>query len=677
MSIVHKTFVGVPVKTDKGVEFVLSDATVDRYGDVIVADGWDLKEFTDNPIALFNHNPDFPIGKWEDVRIVKGELRGRLILAPRGTSARIDELINLVEAGILRAVSVGFLPDEFEQIGKTHGSRYKKQRLIETSLVSIPANPNALATAKSLGVSPETLEVVFGKHANKDLVTRNGSTGKHADSSKTKPNGKSNTMTTIAKRITAAQQRIKTLREQHDEIEINDEEPNMADVEKQLDLASKIDVQEKLLASLEKQEASAAASVTRSSTRVVRSQNDDDADADNEPVIPASLPRMSRLFAETKKKLLDSPSEILFKAVALDIRHFGENRKRSIDAVVKQEIGSEGDIPMAIKVAMHRFGITKAAVVPADTTTSGWADTLVQTVIGDFIDSLMPLSIYPKLREKGGKFTFGRNGIISLPARNTATTLAGSFVGQGAAIPVRQGAFTAITLTPKKLGVITTMTREITEHSTPQIEAIIRQAMLEDTAVAIDTVLLDATASSAIRPAGLKNGIAKITPSATASIVGFIADLKALYAALITATAGNVRAPVWIMNPGDVLAASLLQTTTGDTPFRQELAGGTLLGIPVVTSTTGLSDMMGIIDAADFLTASGDSPQFAVSDQAVLHMEDTSPAAISTVATPNAVAAPVRSLFQTDSMAIRMMMDLNWAKRRAGIFQWTDTMVWN
>jgi HK97 family phage major capsid protein len=232
-------------------------------------------------------------------------------------------------------------------------------------------------------------------------------------------------------------------------------------------------------------------------------------------------------------------------------------------------------------------------------------------------------------------------------------------------------------MTPKKMGVITTMTREIVEHSIPSIEAILRQAMLEDTSVAIDTVLLDATAASTTRPAGLKNGIAKITVSGTASIVGFVADCKNLMAALITATSGNVRNPVWIMNPGDVLAAAMLQTTTGDTPFREEIAGGTLFGIPIVQTTTGLSDMMCLMDAADFVTATGDSPNFSVSDQAVLHMEDTSPAALSAVATPNTVAAPIRSLWQTDTIAIRMIMDLNWAKRRTGIFQWADTMVWN
>ncbi len=50
-----------------------------------------------------------------------------------------------------------------------------------------------------------------------------------------------------------------------------------------------------------------------------------------------------------------------------------------------------------------RTMVTKAAAIPADTTTSGWADTLNQTVIGDFIESLMPFSIYPALRAWGDK----------------------------------------------------------------------------------------------------------------------------------------------------------------------------------------------------------------------------------------------------------------------------------
>ena len=73
-SVVHKTH----VSPGHGVEFVLSDATPDRMGDVIEAEGWDLTDFKNNPVALFNHNPNFPIGKCARLRIVDGRLRDHL-----------------------------------------------------------------------------------------------------------------------------------------------------------------------------------------------------------------------------------------------------------------------------------------------------------------------------------------------------------------------------------------------------------------------------------------------------------------------------------------------------------------------------------------------------------------------------------------------------------------------
>jgi len=51
------------VSEGHGLSFILSDATPDRMGDVIEATGWDLVNFKRNPVALFNHNPNFPIAK--------------------------------------------------------------------------------------------------------------------------------------------------------------------------------------------------------------------------------------------------------------------------------------------------------------------------------------------------------------------------------------------------------------------------------------------------------------------------------------------------------------------------------------------------------------------------------------------------------------------------------------
>jgi hypothetical protein len=41
------------------------------------------------------------------------------------------------------------------------------------------------------------------------------------------------------------------------------------------------------------------------------------------------------------------------------------------------------------------------------------------------------------------------------------------------------------------------------------------------------------------------------------------------------------------------------------------------------------------------------------------------------------VAAPVRSLWQTDTIGVRMLLDLNWGMRRTGVIAWTQTMTWN
>jgi hypothetical protein len=87
--------------------------------------------------------------------------------------------------------------------------------------------------------------------------------------------------------------------------------------------------------------------------------------------------------------------------------------------------------------------------------------------------------------------------------------------------------------------------------------------------------------------------------------------------------------------------------------------------------------MMFFVDAEDFISVTGDSPRFDVSDQATLHMEDTTPLQIGTVGAPATVAAPARNLFQTDCLGIRMLMDINWGLRRTGIVAWTQTMTWN
>src|SRR6478752_4243619 len=181
MTIIHKA-TAQPSPSRDPLEFVMSDDSRDRMGDVIDPKGWQLGNFKRNPMALFNHNSNFPIGHWENVRVEGSRLVGQLKLAARGTSDRIDEIISLVEQGILRAVSVGFSPLAKRELDDGR-IRFTKQELLETSLVSIPANPAAVQLAKSLDVSDDTIGLVFGEQARERLaLTGRGISGENAKS---------------------------------------------------------------------------------------------------------------------------------------------------------------------------------------------------------------------------------------------------------------------------------------------------------------------------------------------------------------------------------------------------------------------------------------------------------------------------------------------------------------
>lgn len=152
---------------DDPYEFVLSDETADRHGDIIRADGWDLKHFKKNPIALYGHKHDAThvIGVWKNVRVEGKRLLGRLKLAEPGTSEIVDIVRSLVEQGILKTVSVGLRILEYTPIDKSEpwgGWDITRAALNECSMVAVPANPNALALAKS-AYSPETVRILFAQ----------------------------------------------------------------------------------------------------------------------------------------------------------------------------------------------------------------------------------------------------------------------------------------------------------------------------------------------------------------------------------------------------------------------------------------------------------------------------------------------------------------------------------
>lgn len=626
MELIRKTV----AEAGDGLEFVLSDATQDRYGDIIEPSGWDLKWFKKNPIALFGHSSSFPIGTWSNVRVEGGKLIAKLNLAARGTSARIDELISLVEQGVLRAVSVGFKPLKWEPIDKEKpyaGLRFLKAELMETSLVSVPANPAALAVAKSLNLSTETMSLAFAEHGEtrrRDV----SATGEQAAQSQ--PHRRSPTMKTLAQRIVDAENELVAKKDRLAELtgaaefdavaidEINDQiEKDTAD-----------------LAAMKRSEANIG--INADPAGLVRS-----------PAVnrrPLGFPQRDV-----------QPLDLLVRALVVQgVKAFGGGDK-SLDRVLEERY--PGHEATAI--------IVKADQTIGTTTVSGWASELLQTVNSGFLQALTGKSIYPELRNRGVGLSFDGTGTIKLPRRN-AGGAGGGFVAEGA--PIRVGRITtaAAELTPKKLGVIVPFSRELARRSTPAIEAIVRQAILEDTAAVLDAALLDAAAASAARPAGLLNGVAAAASGyGGGDHLAVKEDFKALLAPFIAANAAdNITV---IMNPAQALSIAMMDgpnnTTNWFAPIRER--------VTIVESTYATAGRLVALRNSDFYTAVGDAPEFDVNETATVHMEDTTPLEIVSGAGPT-TADPVRSFYQTATVGVRMLMDVSWAMGRPSMISWVD-----
>lgn len=134
------------------LDFLASNETLDRYGEVLSAEGWRLEHYRRNPVFQNAHQYGdvlFTLGRAliTEVRQIDGRpgLFQRIEFAVDANPlARIA--YDLYRGGFLNAVSVGFLPIRWEEGTERtpYRRKYLEQELIEVSAVGIPANPEAL-----------------------------------------------------------------------------------------------------------------------------------------------------------------------------------------------------------------------------------------------------------------------------------------------------------------------------------------------------------------------------------------------------------------------------------------------------------------------------------------------------------------------------------------------------
>ena len=126
--------------------FVMSAATPDRVQDTIAPKAYEAN-VGKKIISLWQHDPDRPVGYWENVKMVGDKLVGDLKLSSTNLGLMIKQLI---ADDVPLGASIGFRGAGTQN--KNGGVHFTKVDIFETSVVSIPAHPRAMQIAKSFGM---------------------------------------------------------------------------------------------------------------------------------------------------------------------------------------------------------------------------------------------------------------------------------------------------------------------------------------------------------------------------------------------------------------------------------------------------------------------------------------------------------------------------------------------
>ena len=148
------------IESDKRVlRFTISTESVDRERDSIAIAGWDLSSYRKNPVVLWGHDSgQLPIGRGFDLAIEGGVLKASVEFVPADLpegGAFAESVYRLARGGFIAATSVGFRPLKWDySTDKDRGADdwfpgidFQEQELVELSIVTVPANPEALLDA--------------------------------------------------------------------------------------------------------------------------------------------------------------------------------------------------------------------------------------------------------------------------------------------------------------------------------------------------------------------------------------------------------------------------------------------------------------------------------------------------------------------------------------------------
>ena len=116
----------------------------DRAGDVVTAEAWakGVNNFLRNPVMLFQHKHDCPIGRFDQVKVDK---KGIFVEGTVSDAAEKNHGVQtLIKDGALKSFSVGFRVKDGKYNREDDSMLITDVELLEISVVSVPCNQDSL-----------------------------------------------------------------------------------------------------------------------------------------------------------------------------------------------------------------------------------------------------------------------------------------------------------------------------------------------------------------------------------------------------------------------------------------------------------------------------------------------------------------------------------------------------
>jgi len=263
-------------------------------------------------------------------------------------------------------------------------------------------------------------------------------------------------------------------------------------------------------------------------------------------------------------------------------------------------------------------------------------------IFGGFVESLRAETIIGKLRT--------RPAMLNIRTIVGAGAAVAAFAGEGAPKPLTAGAFSAVSLPPRKCTAWAIVTSEVVKASHQHAEQIVLGELQRAVVESIDQHFIDPSAAGSITA-----GAPTIT-STGSSLAQIDADLKA-----VLLQAGDMKAPAWVLNPSSAVYLSTLRGSGGVPAFGSiSMKGGQLLGLPAIASSavarSGSPSERAIVlvDADQVLYADDGETEISIAKSASVQMSDT----------PIAGSTSLVSLWQASLIGLRVERWLAWHRVR-------------